>query len=71
MMGFKAAFSLFCDCWRIYSKYAVSNLNDEELQKFADAATAISRKYQEDAFARELVLAIINEIDRIERVKKR
>lgn len=71
MMGFKSVFSLFCDCWKLYSKYATSSLDNEELQKFVDEATAISRKYQEDAFARELVLAVINEIDRVERVKKR
>lgn len=67
MMGFKSAFSLFCDCWELYSKYAVSNLSDEELQKFVDEATAISRKYNEDKFARDVVLAVIDEIDRIEK----
>ncbi|WP_333792027.1 hypothetical protein [Muricomes intestini] len=71
MMGFKDVFSLFCGSWNLYRKFAVSDLGDKELQEFADQATALSRKYNEDKFARDVVLAVIDEIDRIERVKKK
>lgn len=71
MMGFKDAFSVFCDCWKLYNQYATSDLRDVELQQFAEAAGKLSRKYHEDAFAREIILAVINEIARIEKRKKR
>lgn len=67
MMGVKDAFSLFCNCWELYRKYAVSDLGDEELQRFAYESGALSRKYHEDAFAREVILAVVNEIDRKEK----
>lgn len=71
MIGFKDAFSLFCDSWNLYRKFAVSDLGDKELQEFADQATAISQKYNEDKFARDIVLAVIDEVDRIEKVKRK
>lgn len=70
MMGLKAVYSLFCDCWGLYGKYATSKLGDEELQAFISESAAMSKKHHEDAFAREIILAVMNEIDKKAQIKE-
>lgn len=67
MMSVKNVFCLFCDCWKLYAKYAATDLNDEDLQQFVDEAQDLyHNKYSADEFAKDLIKAVVNEISMIE-----
>lgn len=69
-MGFKQVFELFSDCWGLYRRYAVSDLNEESLKSFVSETEELYRnKYGRDELAKEMLLAVSGEIDRIERRK--
>lgn len=67
-MELKTAYSLFCDFWHLYKEYWDSGLGEQELQAFADESVSLCHKYGNEKFAREMALAVNNEIERIERI---
>ena len=67
MMGLKTVYSLFCDCWDLYRRYAVlDNFDDGMWDRFRDDIVRLSQKYHAEPFAREVILAVANEIERKE-----
>ena len=65
MMSVRTVFSLFCDSWHLYRKYILSKLNEKDLDEFIRESGGLFQKYGQDPFAKDLLLAVTNEIDRI------
>lgn len=66
MMAVRTVFNLFCDSWHLYRKYILSKLNEKDLDEFIQESEALFQKYEQDPFANDLLLAITNEIERME-----
>ena len=69
MMAVSAVFSLFCDSWHLYRKYILSKLNEKDLDEFIRESGGLFQKYGQDPFAKDLLLAVTNEIGRKEKNK--
>ena len=69
MMSVRTVFSLFCDSWHLYRKYILSKLNEKDLDEFIRESGGLFQKYGQDPFAKDLLLAVANEIDRKEKNK--
>ena len=69
MMAVRTAFQLFCDCWHLYRKYILSKLNEKDLDEFIRESGELFQKYGQDPFAKDLLLAVTNEIERKEKNK--
>ena len=67
MMTVGTVFSLFCDSWHLYRKYILSKLNEKDLDEFIRESGELFRKYGQDPFAKDLLLAVTNEIERKEK----
>lgn len=63
IMNFTDAYRMLKDVWKLYKKYAARKLTDVELESFTVDAQVIYEKYKAP-FARDLVLAVIEEIGR-------
>lgn len=70
MMAVRTAFNLFCDCWYLYRKYIPAKLNEKAMDEFVEASQAIFRKYEQEPLAKDILLAISNEVDRISKQTK-
>lgn len=66
MMALKTVFDLFCDCWGLYHNYALKCFDDNVWDSFRDDVVNLSKKYHNDLLAREIILAVANEIERKE-----
>lgn len=66
MMAVRTVFNLFCDSWQLYRKYIAKALNENELDKFIRESGELFQKYKQDPFAKDLLLAVTNEIERME-----
>lgn len=71
MMAFRTVFNLFCDSWKLYRKYILTELNEKDLEKFTQESGEFFRKYGQEPFAKDLLLAVTNEIERREREKSK
>lgn len=69
MMAVRAVFNLFCDCWQLYRKYIAKALNADDLDGFIQESGDLFQKYRQDPFAKDLLLAVTNEIERKEKDK--
>lgn len=67
MMAFKTVFNLFCDSWKLYRKYILTELNEKDLEKFTQEFGELFRKYGQEPLAMELLLAVSNEVERKEK----
>ena len=67
MMAIRTAFQLFCDCWHLYRKYILRTANEEVLEQFKTDADQIYAKYRQEPMAKEMLLAVINEVERKEK----
>ena len=67
MMAVKTVFNLFCDSWHLYRKYILRKLNEEDLDEFIRESRELFQKYDQDPFAKDLLLAVTNEIERKEK----
>lgn len=67
MMSVRTVFSLFCDSWHLYRKYILSKLNEKDLDEFIQESGGLFQKYGQDPFAKDLLLAVTNEIERMEK----
>lgn len=63
-MAVRTVFNLFCDSWHLYRKYI--KLNEKDLDEFIQESGELFQKYEQDPFAKDLLLAITNEIERME-----
>lgn len=63
IMAFTEAAKMFTCIWRIYKKYAVRKLTEEELDGFTDELSLIYKKYH-TPFCKDICLAISLEIER-------
>ena len=66
MMAVRTVFNLFCDSWYLYRKYILSKLNEKDLDEFIRESGELFQKYEHDPFAKDMLLAITNEIERME-----
>lgn len=64
MMAVRTVFNLFSDSWYLYRKYIFRQLSNEELEHFIQESDEIFRKYGQDPFAKDLILAVTNEVER-------
>ncbi len=71
MMAVGMVFNLFCDSWHIYRKYILKELREKDLDEFIQESGELFRKYEQDPFAKELLLAVSNEIERREKTKSK
>ena len=69
MMAIKAVYDLFCDSWKLYQKYMVCQLNEKDLDLFVQETKDIFQKYDREPLAKDLMVSVINEIER--RVKNK
>lgn len=66
MMGFKDVFTLFCACWKLYKEYATVNMTDAQWDSFVEQAMKMyHEQFKTVEFAKEMITAVINEIERI------
>lgn len=70
MMAVRTAFNFFCDCWYLYRKYIPAELNEKAMDEFVEASQDIFRKYEQEPLAKDILLAISNEVDRISKQTK-
>ena len=68
-MDLQTVYSLFTDCWKLYKQYSETDLRDKELMDFTINVERLRVKYENNKFSNELLVAIINEIERIEKIK--
>lgn len=67
MMAVRTVFNLFCDSWQLYRKFILSKFGQKELDEFIQESGELFRKYGQDPFAKDMLLAVTNEIERKER----
>lgn len=63
VMGVTEAFRMVCGMWGLYKKYAARRLDEKEMEQFTAEARDIYGRYR-TPFAKEMVLAVANEIER-------
>ena len=68
-MAIRTVFNLFCDCWHLYRRYILKELNEKDLDEFIQESGEVFQKYERDPFARDLLLAVTNDVER--RIKNR
>ena len=56
---------IFNDCYKLYKKYVTTKLLDDDIAQLVEEVEQISKKYN-CAFATDILLAVVNEIDRVE-----
>lgn len=66
-MAVRTAFQLFCDCWHLYRKYILIGENEEALEQFKRETEEIYARYEQEPMAKEMLLAVINEVERKEK----
>lgn len=64
MMAIRTVFHLFCDCWQLYRKYITRELEEKTLDDFIRESGELFQKYGQDPFAKDLLLAVTNEVER-------
>ena len=60
----KAVYGIFTDVWKLYKKYADVQQEDEYWETLIAEADAIAKKYRNNRLCRDLVLAVISELER-------
>lgn len=65
IMAYKQMHSFLSDVWRLYAKYVVMELNDKDLEQFQEDVKAVSKKYQDCAFAIPVLVELVSEIERV------
>lgn len=61
----KQKYDMFTDCWRLYKKFADVQQSDEYWEKVVNESNAVSKKYGECKLIVSLVLAVIDEFERV------
>lgn len=69
MMKFFDAAELFADCWYLYRRYYGQSMTEEQYDSFTSETEILYKKYRNDNFAKDMMLAVANEIERMEQVR--
>ena len=56
--------SIFNDCYRLYKEFCSKKLDQDDMHEFIKAVDLLNKKYN-CKLAEEILLAVMNEIDRI------
>ncbi len=64
MMKFWEAAALFSDCWHLYRKYYGQELSEEMCEHFIEETSVLYGKYGKQKLAKDMLLAVINEVER-------
>lgn len=70
MMGFLKTAELFRNSWHLYRKYYSQKKNAEMWEQFVEEAEGLYEKYGKQPFAKEMIMAVICEIERIDKEQK-
>lgn len=68
-MNFLDTAKLLKDIWELYKRYYGEKLNENLWEQVLKDGRALHVKYQKAVFAREMILAVISELERIDRRK--
>lgn len=68
-MELKTIYHLFSECWKFYKKYHDRQFDEAIWEQVLKDGRALHVKYQKSVFAREMILAVISELERIDRRK--
>ena len=71
MMAYKQMHSFLSKVWKLYARYAVTDLDDNALECFREDVQTVSEKYQDYAFAIPVLVELVNEVERIVNVKRK
>lgn len=63
-MDVKTVYNLFTDCWRLYKSFCMPALTDSDIDDFITQTDNLQKKYKDSVLAHDLILAVINEVDR-------
>lgn len=67
MMVFMEAARLFQDSWKLYRKYYGEEKSEAVWNQLIEEAEGLHAKYGKQPFARELIAAVISEVERIDK----
>ena len=56
--------SIFNDCYRLYKEFCSKKLDSDDMHEFIKAVNLLNKKYN-CKLAEEILLAVMNEMDRI------
>lgn len=56
--------SIFNDCYKLYKEFCSKKLDSDDMHEFIKAVNLLNKKYN-CKLAEEILLAVMNEIDRI------
>lgn len=65
MMAYKQMHSFLSEVWKLYARYAVTDLDDNALECFREDVQTVSEKYQDCAFAIPVLVELVSEIERV------
>lgn len=68
-MNFLDAARLFKDIWELYKSYYSEKLDDKLWKQILEEGHGLYKKYQQSAFSREMIVAVISELERISKKK--
>ena len=60
----KKVYGMFTDAWKFYKKYADVQQSDEYWETLIAEANAIAKKYQNNKLCRDLIIAVMSELER-------
>ena len=60
----KAVYNIFTDAWKLYKKYADVRSDDEYWEKVVNESDSIAKKHDNGRLCRDLILAVISELER-------
>lgn len=60
---------IFNDCYRLYKEFCSKKLDSDDTHELIKAVDLLNKKYN-CKMAEEILLAVINEIDRIEKERR-
>lgn len=67
MMGFLEAAGLFRDSWKLYKKYFGQDKDREMWERLIEETKEVYGIHGKQPFAREMMVAVISEIERIDK----
>lgn len=67
MMFFMGAAKLFQDSWKLYRKYYGKEKSEAMWNQLVEEAEGLYRKYGKQPFVREMIAAVISEVERIDK----
>lgn len=70
-MKFLDAARLFRGCWELYRKYYGQKMSKELWDQFVEETELLYQKFKKAPMAKELIMAVVNEIERIDKRERR